>query len=150
MISLKKLFELNRKKAAGIFTISNDTKKILIGLRSPKLVHGNTWGIPGGKMEPNERDPIITAKREFKEETSFYGNIKLTPAYIHNENTFTYYNYIGVVPKEFAAKGDWETIKFKWVTMDELHNNLNLHPGLYSLLDDDYSMRIINKFLSNG
>jgi 8-oxo-dGTP pyrophosphatase MutT (NUDIX family) len=150
MISLKKLFESNIKKAAGIFAISKDTKKVLIGLRSPKLVHGNTWGIPGGKMDPNEKNPIITAKREFKEETGFYGNITLTPAYIHNENTFIYYNYIGVVPKEFTAKGDWETVKFKWATMDELNSSMNLHPGLSSLLDDEYSMGIINKFLSNG
>jgi 8-oxo-dGTP pyrophosphatase MutT (NUDIX family) len=150
MISLKKLFELNKKKAAGILVISKDTKKFLIGLRSPKLDHGNMWGIPGGKMEPNEKNPIITAKREFKEETGFYGNINATPAYIHNGSDFIYYNYIGIVPKEFNAKGDWETVKFKWVTIDELTNDPNLHPGLDLLLDDDYSMGIINNFLSKS
>lgn len=51
--------------AAGCFCEWEN--KILILQRSPQKFQGNTWGIPGGKMEKNET-PRVCAIREIQEE----------------------------------------------------------------------------------
>ena len=148
MIRLKRLLEVKSTKAAGILAVASDTKRFLLGLRSQYISEGNTWGIPGGKMDPNERDPISTAIREFKEETRFNGPIQPIPAYIYKGNSITYYNFIAVVQNEFKAYPDWETERFGWFTLKEIQGIKNLHTGVDVLLGNSTTMNIINNILN--
>lgn len=147
MISLKSLLESKERKSAGIFVIADDTKKVLLGLRAPRLQNGNEWGIPGGGMEPMDRSPEQTARREFKEETQYNGQMQLYPAYISKENNSTYYNFVGVVPYEFKAISDAETSRFQWIDIDDVPTISNLHWGIPSMLSDRKTMDIIDRII---
>lgn len=69
--------------------IENDSSEILCALRSPKMVQGNLWEFPGGKIEKGETisEAIV---REIKEE------LKCDIEFIEefNDNTHEYENVI--------------------------------------------------------
>lgn len=64
---------LSKKYIAAIFC--NRDGKFLFLLRQPNKSHGNTWGIPGGKVNKDET-PKEGAIREFFEETRIQLNEK--------------------------------------------------------------------------
>ena len=92
-------------KGAGILIICKTTKRLLVAMRSEEVNEPNTWGIFGGKMD-NKETPKEAAKRELIEETGYKGNFELIPAYVFESpnKDFTYYNFIGIVEKEFKPK----------------------------------------------
>lgn len=98
--------------------------QVLFLLRNPESSEGNTWGIPGGKMEKGET-PQQNVIREFKEETGvilpadqliYWGTV-----YIRYPKTdFTYHIFritmcekpaIVIDPKEHQA--------YRWMRLDE-------------------------------
>lgn len=134
---------------AGILPISKTTGKILVAYRSAYVNEPHTWGVWGGKLDVEDDNKLIdAAKREFKEESGYKGSVDLYPAFIFKSpnGSFEYYNFIGIVGKEFIPNLDWETETFKWVTYDELINLNNKHFGLEALLKDKKSHDIIKKY----
>lgn len=133
---------------AGILPISKSTKRILISYRSKYVNEPNTWGIWGGKIDDNEniKETVI---REFTEETNYHGNIDMIDAYVFKSqnNTFTFYNFIGIIDEEFVPELDWETEDYKWVTFEELLNIEPKHFGLIHLLNDEKSINIIKNLV---
>lgn len=121
---------------AGILPICTKTKRILVPLRSTYVNEPGTWGVWGGKLEEKEdkNNPLKAAHREFREEAEYRGKLKLIPSYVYKTDGFEYHNFIGVVPEEFEPELNWETEKFKWVTLDEL-KKMKLHFGLKELLE---------------
>lgn len=132
----------------GVLPIAKSTGKILIALRSQYVNEPGTWGVIGGAVDSTDGNIKETAKREFKEETSYGGNIQLIPAYIFEtpNKTFKYYNFIGIIPEEFEPTSDWETERFEWITYEELLSLKNKHFGLTKLLEDENSLRIIESY----
>jgi 8-oxo-dGTP pyrophosphatase MutT (NUDIX family) len=130
--------------AAGVLPYSKTTKKFLLNYRSEYVNEPHTWGIWGGKLDDDEniKDTVI---REFEEESGFNNNIELIDAYIFKNPTgdFKYYNFIGLIENEFEPILDWESEDYKWVTIDELYNQDNLHFGLEKLLKESKNI-IIN------
>lgn len=142
--------KLNEKfwgnSASGILPIAKDTGRILIGLRSDDVNEPNTWGNFGGAIglndygiEDEKLTPEENAKKEMVEEIDYKGNIELIKSYIYKSNNFIYYNYIGLIDKEFDVNNmrlNWEVDELKWVTYDELIEHEDLHFGITSLLDN--------------
>lgn len=125
---------------AGILPYCTTTKKFLIAYRSEFVNEPNTWEIWGGKLDDQEtNDPKEAAVQELKEETGYSGNVKLIDAHIYEQEKegkviFTYYNYIGLIDKEFNVTLDWENEGYKWVDISELYQISPKHFGLESLL----------------
>jgi 8-oxo-dGTP pyrophosphatase MutT (NUDIX family) len=134
-------------EASGVLPICRETGRIAIGLRNYWVNEPFTWGNFGGAIGKNhygesvERlSPENNARNEFEEEVGYSGDIEMIPSYIFKSGSFKYYNYIGIVDKEFELDltdvEHIEVTQIKWVTLDELINHDDLHHGLVSLLDN--------------
>lgn len=132
---------------AGVLPIAEDTCRILLCLRSCYVNEPNTWAGWGGHGKVDET-PAETAEREFREETGYLDSVKLIPAFVSNNGT-KYYNFIGIVPKEFSPmsspKYAWETADWKWLAKKELGMMDNLHPGLVALLSDPETRVVLSR-----
>lgn len=126
---------------AGILPIAKDTGRIMLGLRSQAVDQPGEWGTIGGAIDAKE-DPATAAKREMEEETKYKGKVDLKKAYVFKKSGFKFHNFIGIVPKEFEGRPDWETDRFNWFSIDDLPNNL--HFGVTGLLKN--SAALIKKY----
>ena len=129
---------------AGVLPVCPTTGRALISFRSAYVQEPNTWGVWGGKLDlengdETEDDVEIAARREFREETGFSGQLRLIPAYVFRAKggNFVYHNFIGIVSEEFEPELDWETEDFRWMTWDELNKLNRKHFGLVELLRND-------------
>jgi 8-oxo-dGTP pyrophosphatase MutT (NUDIX family) len=138
---------------AGILPIAKNTGRILLNHRSQHVFEPNTYGVFGGKIDQEEDlNPQAEARREFAEEAGYTGPIQLIPAYVYKVPTFTYYNFIGVIPSEFSPnippEHQWETQGWKWLYLDEVLQIEPKHFGLVALLK--HSMSIIKKYAKDS
>lgn len=151
------------RKGAGILFICPKTKRILLLLRSMDTDgEPGTWASVGGAIDPNE-DPAKAAKREALEEIGYNYTGKLYMAYVwkhpnlRNSLKKTYYlpsyaqpigkfyNFIGVVDKEFDCYLNWENDDYGWFFLDDLP--YPLHSGIKKLLT--HSKDLIQKLMSD-
>lgn len=130
------------KMAAGILPVCVKTGRILVGLRSFMVVEPHTYGIFGGKMDENESDPVLVAKREFEEECNYNGSMVIVDAYKFQSPNghFTYFNFLGLVDEEFEPNLNWENDSAKWITLDEALELPNKHYGFDKLLQESHPL----------
>lgn len=65
-----------------------------------------------------------------------YNNfINLKHIHLYEDGLFTYSSYIGIVNEEFIPILIWEHIDHKWVSLEELKSEADLHFGLKGLVD---------------
>lgn len=126
---------------AGVLLMAKDTKRWLVVLRSQEVNEPETWSIPGGAIDDNEK-PMSAALREVKEELGYTGwvsNMKLVYTFKNPNGRFRYYNFVGMVDDEFEPTLDWENDGFKWVDLEWLlvqQHNTTLHFGVVALLNN--------------
>lgn len=112
--------------------------KFVVLLRHSHKPNGDTWGLPAGKVEPNEEDKTALL-RELREETGYnadenalehigdftFGQVK--------RYTFATYRVTLSEPYEIvlenAAHAD-----YKWVSANECYAMANLIPDFHKLL----------------
>jgi ribosomal protein S18 acetylase RimI-like enzyme/8-oxo-dGTP pyrophosphatase MutT (NUDIX family) len=130
--------------ASGILPLCPNTGRIGLALRSEEVDEPGTYGTVGGAVIKG-MSPEESAKKELKEETGYSGGIKLIPAYVFKDKDFKYFNFLGIVPKEFSLRPGSgssagldhadETDHLKWVDWEEvLKGDSNYHFGLRDLL----------------
>jgi hypothetical protein len=129
---------------SGVLVVARDTQRILLGLRSWDVMEPNTWGNFGGAIgisddgEPEEAlSPEDNALKEMSEEINYTGPIEMIPSFTYRNNSFTYYNYIGMVNSESQIalnQFNWEISELRWFTLDEVLSLSNLHFGISELL----------------
>lgn len=132
---------------AGILPISKKTGRILLAYRSGEVNEPYTWGTFGGRIDdPDNETPEEAARRELYEESGHEKIIKMIPAYIYKSPSggFKYYNFIGIIEKEFEPILDWETDDWKWVNIQELQTIRPKHFGLEALVKN--SLDLIKKY----
>lgn len=118
------------KGGAGILFHHPETNTYLLGHRSPEVHHGDTWGIPGGAIDPGE-SPYQGALREAEEEFGHVPQHKVVNEHVAQPDPdWQYHTYTAEVPQQFDPEyaGDWETQDHGWFTPEEI-NKLPLHPG---------------------
>jgi len=127
--------------ASGILPIALDTKNICLTYRSPKVHMGNKFGTIGGAIQKG-KSPTESALSELREETDYSGTIKLIPAYVFKSGSFSYFNYLGLIPKEVPIKTiSYENVYTKWYSYNQLNSEQEyFHPGLTSLLTNSKSL----------
>ena len=133
--------------AAGILPVCPSTQRMLVSHRSRNVNEPSTWGIFGGKLDPEDKGNIEqAARRELEEETGYKGRYHLVPAYVYKSgDVFTYHNFIVKVNKEFQPRLDWESQGYRWISKSELKKLEPKHFGLIALLNN--SMNLIDKYL---
>ena len=131
-------------RAAGGFIIAADTLNVLTVLRSHKVDDGRCWCGVGGKIDGDET-PEEAARREIFEEIGYGGPLKLLPALIYESDTLQFYNYVGVVPKQFIATLNWESDGYAWTRLSDIPTPF--HFGLDALLNDKRSASLVAKVL---
>ncbi len=114
--------------------------KFVILLRHPAKAQGGTWGLPAGKVEPDETDEDAIL-REIYEETGYQ------PKRSHLESlgvhVFEFPEYrlefsvFRVLLNDFheVLNSRKEHQKFKWVTPEECYAIPNLIHGFHDLLE---------------
>jgi len=133
---------------AGILPFCSTTKNFLINLRSSRTNESNTYGVWGGAI--NIENPSVSeikkeALRELQEESQFKGKMNLISSFVFSKSNFKYYNFIGIVKKEFIPKLDLESSGFKWINLKEIKYLPNLHFGLKALINSSKFKEQIKK-----
>jgi 8-oxo-dGTP pyrophosphatase MutT (NUDIX family) len=120
--------------AVGIWFYAQSTNRYLYLVRNdPK--HPDSWGLPGGKMEPGES--IMAAMvRECEEEIgSMPDYVKLMPLekFTSSDGGFVYNTFFCVVENEFNPRLNNEHLGYAWVNSGTWPKPL--HPGLWSTIN---------------
>lgn len=119
--------------ASGALILCSSTSRVLLALRSPEVDDPNLWCSVGGKVDFGET-PYHAACREIHEEVGYAGPLVLEPVFVYKSPELRFHNHIGIVPKEFKPKLNWETTKADWFNLDRLPRPQ--HFGLKALLND--------------
>lgn len=144
-MTIRQLFPLissTNPTAAGCLFFARNAATVLLVLRSPDSIEGNTWCGVGGGIEIGET-PEEACRREVKEETGYAEPYELSPLYTHEEPGLTFYNFLGVVEEEFEPELNREHTDFLWVRYGEWPHPL--HPGFQALISDQYSNSILQE-----
>lgn len=117
------------RAGAGLLVIARSTGRFLLTLRSAHVYEPETWGLPGGKIDPDE-NPRTAAVRELMEETGYDEDVAVSrePLYVYEEPDFRFVNHAGLVDEEFEPSLNWENDDFGWFTLADLPDPL--HPGV--------------------
>lgn len=101
--------------SGGLF-LAKDTHRFLLLLRTQGKTAG-TWGLVGGKKEPDDITPIDSLNREIKEEVGKTSHIKkIIPLelFTSNDQNFQYNTYVVVVDREFIPTLNDEHSGYAW------------------------------------
>lgn len=121
------------KLSAGVLPLARSTGRVLVGYRSQFSYEPYTWAAFGGSKDPEDETLADTALRELFEETGYAGPITLAPGEnVAHERTMGHI-FLGIVPKEFRPKLNWEHSAARWVHLDQLDPD-ELHWSLQQLL----------------
>lgn len=119
--------------SGGIF-LAKDTQRFLFLLRDQGKTAG-TWGLAGGKKEPDDATPYDALLREIQEEVGFLPKIeKSVPIeqYSSKDELFNYHTYVLIVKQEFIPKLNDEHTGYCWVSVNNWPKPL--HAGLKNTL----------------
>lgn len=130
-----------RRGAAGLLVRHHapDAVRYLLQHRALVVHHGDTWGIPGGAIEPGE-SPQTAAWREAQEELEGLALADLIHAGTHVDDHGGGWSYSTIVmdaPEMFVVSGtNFETGPdgCRWMTADQARSS-RLHPGLAASWD---------------
>jgi 8-oxo-dGTP pyrophosphatase MutT (NUDIX family) len=95
----------------------------------------DTWGLPGGKLDPGE-DTITALNREIREEL---GGIIIDPEFVpveiftSNNSNFTYHTFFIAVEDEFVPVLNHEHQGYAWLPLSAVPRPL--HPGIVRTLN---------------
>jgi 8-oxo-dGTP pyrophosphatase MutT (NUDIX family) len=128
--------EPNTVNAVGVWFYSVNTQRYLYLMRyDPK--YPDTWGLPGGKMEPGETI-IETIERECSEELGTMPEyLKLVPLekFTTTDGGFSYHTFFCSVSEEFIPQLNNEHIGWAWINAGVWPKPM--HPGLWSTVNFD-------------
>ena len=115
--------------SGGLF-LAKDTKRFLFLLRNQGKTAG-TWGLVGGKKEPNDATAYAALQRETQEEVGKTPTIKkIVPLelFTSEDQNFQFNTYLLIVEKEFIPTLNNEHVGYAWCA---LHNwPKPLHQGV--------------------
>jgi 8-oxo-dGTP pyrophosphatase MutT (NUDIX family) len=120
--------------AVGIWFYSVNTQRYLYLMRRDSKNPG-CWGLPGGKVEPNE-SLLAAMQRECHEEIGqFPEYIRLIPLeqFTSADGEFHYHTFFCSIAKEFQPILNHEHIGYAWI--DSTTWPRPMHPGLWNTIN---------------
>lgn len=125
------------RRAAGAIIRARDTGKILLLLRSGRVLDPNYWGVPGGQIEAGatERSTLHTEAKEELGGVPDGFRVLPNPPHVFRSANFRYHTHLAEVPNEFEPTLNWEHVRHAWVDPqavigDKLSPEMRLHPNL--------------------
>lgn len=121
-------------KAVGVWFLSRETGRYLYLLRNDTK-HPDTWGLPGGKIEPNET-LLGGMERECTEELgSFPDYQQMMPLekFTSADGVFEYHTWVCVVDQEFVPVLNDEHLGYAWIDRGTWPRPM--HPGLWNTVN---------------
>jgi 8-oxo-dGTP pyrophosphatase MutT (NUDIX family) len=121
---------LNQIICSGGLFLAKDTRRFLLLLRNQGKTAG-TWGLVGGKKEPEDVTLIDSLTREIQEEVGKTPPIKkIVPLelFTSNDQNFQYNTYVLLVDREFIPVLNEEHVGYAWCSFDNWPKPL--HQGL--------------------
>jgi 8-oxo-dGTP pyrophosphatase MutT (NUDIX family) len=106
--------------SGGLF-FAKDTKRFLFLLRNQGRTAG-TWGIVGGKKEPEDLTAYAALEREIKEEIGTLPKIKkVVPLelFTSEDQRFCFNTYMLIVDKEFIPVLNDEHVGYAWCALNQ-------------------------------
>ncbi len=122
--------------AVGVWFRSLDTQRYLYLLRNDSR-HPGSWGLPGGKQEPNET-LLGCMERECTEELGFfpvYRRLVPIEKFTSQDQKFVYHTFMCVVDEEFVPVLNSEHLGYAWIDTGSWPRPM--HPGLWSTINMD-------------
>jgi 8-oxo-dGTP pyrophosphatase MutT (NUDIX family) len=101
--------------SGGLF-LSKETNRFLFLLRNQGRTAG-TWGLVGGKQEPNDATAYQALEREIQEEVGKTPPIKKViplELYTSEDHNFQFNTYVLLVDKEFIPTLNKEHVGYAW------------------------------------
>jgi len=105
--------------SGGLF-LAKDTKRFLFLLRNQGKTAG-TWGLVGGKKEPNDATAYAALQRETQEEVGKTPTIKkIVPLelFTSEDQNFQFNTYLLIVEKEFIPTLNNEHVGYAWCALN--------------------------------
>ena len=105
--------------SGGLF-LAKDTKRFLFLLRNQGKTAG-TWGLVGGKKEPNDATAYAALQRETQEEVGKTPTIKkIVPLelFTSEDQNFQFNTYLLIVEKEFIPTLNNEHVGYAWCSLN--------------------------------
>lgn len=121
--------------SGGLF-VSKESKRFLFLLRTQGKTAGS-WGLVGGKKEPQDSTPFDALKREIDEEVGKSPTIrKIIPLelFVSNDQRFHYNTYILLIDKEFIPTLNREHSGYAWCGYESWPRPL--HQGVRNSLNN--------------
>lgn len=136
------------KVGAGLFIVTQDTKKVLLLKRSMASGNPGTWGLPGGNRDEEDGDDLfVTAVREATEEMGCvppgirqHGAV-LTKRGKNKQKHYTVF-MVEVENGDFEPSLNEEHTEFIWTHVKDLPTLGNLHPVVKQIADDYYDFLV--------
>jgi hypothetical protein len=127
---------INQIVCSGGLFLAKDTGRFLLLLRTQGKT-ANTWGLVGGKKEPQDSTPIDILNREIAEEIGTAPTIeKIVPLelFTSSDENFQYNTYVLIVDQEFIPKLNAEHSSYAWCAFNSWPKPL--HQGVKNSLNN--------------
>ena len=123
-------------RAAWLIILDSKKGKVLIIKRSQSVNNPGQWGFPGGSTRKKMHKAKKLAKKEALEEVGIkvkgISLILKVPLRIKKHFFYVYYTKKGKTPIVL----NYESDKYKWVKINDLHKHKNLHKPVLVFLEN--------------
>lgn len=144
-------FRHGKRSASGAIIMAQDTGRLLLGRRSPKVSETGTWAGFGGVI-PRWSDARRNAVDALFKDTGFDGPVDLVPlnTYRHDESGkgFSYKNFVAIINSEFMPRMDKQHDDFRWFDMTDWP--MPMHFGLEAIMADESSFDTLKTLVARA